>query len=650
VIWGRRRDPHAPFLELLSRQLDEPLRLDESWQLSVHLSRCERCRAAEREYRDQRRALRALSPRPAPRDMWARTSAALDREMARPWRAARHENPARTRRATGRRRAATYGGAVPLAATLAAAGAVAALTITQLPIFERAEPTRLRSTPFAVPGQSVAFVGAGPDGFSIYSANVDHVCPIAASDCEGHSAAPSMIRLPSAIEPSRLALSPTGRQLAVSGRDADRDAVFAIVTMPERPPADGPRPTAPGDSTRTPPPVATPRPPSGPTLEPEVSPAATPGLIVQAILEDAVGVGAPAAWSSDGQMLAFSAMPSDGSRGPDLFIWRPGDLRAARLTSDQGTYFASWSGGRIVASRVTVNESGLPEVTTWVIDPVSGDERAVDSPAMWLPQVNAPGTHAIAWQGSLAWRANTVTPEVGGLYLVEWAAVDPFAPAVPPRPTGEPQPGDPGQTTAPSLDASPRPGDEPVEPTAEAEPSLAPTGTPLLLTLPPRDGVDPTQAVPTTPAPETTPSQPTAEPPRAAPTARATPSSADDVIVQALLPGRDPVQSPVRDWEVRWSPDGALVGFWIADAPGSSWGQLLVVPLDPELGRLALDDALLPATLARRSFSVGTDRVAWVAPVEHSPDGELRVTAWGPDGFGVMRLPAPEVDGAVAPF
>ena len=50
------------------------------------------------------------------------------------------------------------------------------------------------------------------------------------------------------------------------------------------------------------------------TVAPPVSGgSAEPGTTVLSILEDVHSAGAPPAWSRDGEVLAFSAMPTDGS-------------------------------------------------------------------------------------------------------------------------------------------------------------------------------------------------------------------------------------------------------------------------------------------------------------------------------------------------
>src|SRR5262245_4332986 len=70
---------------LTSRQMIEALEADESGWLANHLDDCAECRQDREAYladRDLLRALRDTTPEP-PRDLWARTSAALDQEAAR---------------------------------------------------------------------------------------------------------------------------------------------------------------------------------------------------------------------------------------------------------------------------------------------------------------------------------------------------------------------------------------------------------------------------------------------------------------------------------------------------------------------------------------------------------------------------------------
>src|SRR5215203_6016104 len=78
-----RLDPHARYRELLAARLDRQLSRAENRILLNHLKACQSCQQAEREYRDQGALLRALPVKAPPRDMWARTSTALDHEVTR---------------------------------------------------------------------------------------------------------------------------------------------------------------------------------------------------------------------------------------------------------------------------------------------------------------------------------------------------------------------------------------------------------------------------------------------------------------------------------------------------------------------------------------------------------------------------------------
>ncbi|MDQ3643573.1 MAG: hypothetical protein M3450_19420 [Actinomycetota bacterium] len=271
--------------------------------------------------------------------------------------------------------------------------------------------------------------------------------------------------------------------------------------------------------------------------------------------------GAPPAWSTNGQVLAFSAMPADGSHGPDVYVWRPGDGEARAITSDHASYFASWSGRRIVASRVnqTLGKSDSADVLTIVIDPVSLEERRVRGPKMWLPVVDPDRAYAVAWHGRLDLTDALPTVVEGALYIVDWVAMDPFGTA---------------------------------------------------------DDTDP---------------------------------SARDALM-AIDPVRDPAANPVIDWNVRWSANGLVVGIWESEAPGAAWGKLRLLAFDPAAGELSSDEPLLKPILAKRGFTLGVDRVAWVAPSEDGTEGELRVRTWGVDGVGDLHIETLNLEELVPSF
>ncbi|HWH23497.1 MAG TPA: zf-HC2 domain-containing protein [Candidatus Limnocylindria bacterium] len=710
---GPRRageETHQRARELISQSLDARLPPVQRRELAAHLAACPPCRSVERDYRSQQQALRRLPERIPPRDLWARTSVALDQQAARAPRTRDSDGDATYPSTTATRRTA-------LRSAIAVAGMTLAIGIWQLPpVTERRPDATPRAMPVSIPAQSLALIASTEAGFAIYRTNVSQVCPAAAPDCLSESRmAPALFNVPAQVRPSNIAMSPSGREFAMVGhspgggprRQADvvqvlllPDALGRLLEDETPQPPDRAGETA-GPATPEPD-----RPDVIHTMKPVTSPDAGPAepdpaepdpdgadgpqrpdptddpdaLAILSILDGVLVAGAPPAWSSDGSMLAFSARPVDGSHGPDVYLWLPGTEQALPITSDHSSYFASWSGNRIVVSRATAGESpGEIAVTTLVIDPASSEERRVDGPSMWLPVVNAPGSHALAWHGTLTWAGPLVEPSEGALYVATWAGLDPFADEQEPEPTDEPQPADPSDQ--PDSPPSAEPTEEPTAPTEEAtdqgdqptdvptddqrpEPTDEPVAEATDEPLPDENDAPPSQPADEAPADETAEPAPaeTAEP-----DLEPEPVATDDAPPQSQLPvaptpyepespppaatrapahfalvpvdeGRDPRQSPVLEWQVRWSHDGLVVGYWIADAPAATWGRLEVVALDPQTGKLDRANALLGPTLARRGFSIGIERVAWVAPGEDGPDGELRIRSWGSGGAGGLRL------------
>ena len=134
-------------------------------------------------------------------------------------------------------------------------------------------------------------------------------------------------------------------------------------------------------------------------------------------------------------------MPADGSHGPDVYVWTVGDAQARAVTDDHSSFFASWSGRRIVVSRLVESRKGTANVKTVVIDPDTLEERTADIGPVWLPTVNPGRSHALVWYGDLAIAGGLPDPKSGALYMVDWTQVDPFADGAPeptPEPTDEP--------------------------------------------------------------------------------------------------------------------------------------------------------------------------------------------------------------------
>ena len=608
---ARARANHAAWRELIAARLDRPLTRSETRSLADHLRDCAACREADRDYRSQRELLRALPSRPAPRDLWPRTAAALDREVAR--------GTTRFGR-TWRRRGRKYGPSAALMATIASLGVVTGLALMQLtPPVSVAPTTALApATPFAIAQQPLAFVGSEETQLYVYQTDVGHACPANAPGCSvDEDIVRTPVNLPASVRARNLALSPSGKTLALVGRGGGHE-VIAVVMLRDGGKKPGTQaPDASNDPGESPAP--------GTTGDPLVTVTDAPPVVV-AILENVESAGAPPAWSASGEMLAFSAAPADGSHGPDVYVWSPDDEVAQPITFDHASYFASWSGENIVISRIGGGEgTDTAPLSTVVMNPATAEERPVAGPALWLPAVNPAGTQAIAWQGDLDLSSGRPVPSSGALFVIDWAQIDPFAPANEPVAT-------------PVASEPPTPTDAPptTDPTEPTTPPEGATASPDSTDAPPTD--EPV----VTPEPE--PSDQPAEPDPTAP-----PPQMPDSWVELDL-GRDTVASPVLDWQARWSLDGQVLGVWLADSVGSAWGRLAVLAVDPGTQLVQTAEPLLPATLARRGFSLGLSRVVWVGASDDNPDGELRIRTWGDDGVGGIQLEPLTLEGVVPAF
>jgi hypothetical protein len=592
------REGHAAARRLLAERMDGPLDPDSAAALGAHLTGCARCRSVDRAYQEGRRLLQALRPSVPPRDLGARVAAALDRELA-----GGRPGILRNAPAISGRLGIVAGGAI--AAVLLVAGARLLLA----PAVDHPGPgtTSARApapTPFAVTTAELALVELGDDGLAIYQTHVDQVCPATAADCQAPDGGTRrVVDLSPDLVPERVALDPLSRRMALVAEDALGADRVSVLVLPPMPDAVDLRGAGPGPDGRWPAPD---RPSSGPlggTAFPgdpaaPSEPPAGPELL--AILDGVQTVGAPPAWSPDGAILAFSAMPLDRSRGPDVYVWRPGELRAHRLTTDHRSWFASWSGDRIVLSRL-VRDGRRGVADTVLVDPQDGREQLARLTGAWLPSVDPSGRFAVAWRGTVGGGDAQVGPRSGGLALVDWTQVDPEA-------SGRPLPAEPPTAEAGSGRAG-RTG-----PVAASDPSAAPV---LAYASGPFRARSATRSV----------------------TAAALPKG--DRPARAWL---ETIESGTRatpaalDWQVHWARSGLTFGYWMADARGASWGNLTVLRVSPETGRLDRERTLLGPTLARRSFSLGEDRIAWVAPADEGADGELRVRTWGRPGEGTLRI------------
>jgi hypothetical protein len=600
---------------LMSDGLLATLEPDDAAWLGRHLDGCAECRRDWKAFRADHRLLRSLrdtSPEP-PRDLWARTSAALDRE------AQRRGTPAASRVARQQRRGGWR--ALPLGA---AASVVVLAVFIGSRLFNEGIPL-----PSVAPGTNVAVLPTpAPTGLDLPPADpvaifretangswelvykdVREVCPRSHRSCvpePSNDGEAQPIDLGEA--PSQIALA-EGR-LAIASDPTEGDPGRVLV-VPVAGPGETPEPVV------TDPPAS---PPSGgeSPSPPTATPAPTPSGAI-AIATDVRVIG-DVAYSADGRWLAFSAEPADGSTGPDLYLWSPGQAIATAVTSDHQTYFSSWHGGAVLASRVEIpgeptapeasgdpaatakpdetakpgrgnqgggkpgaseaptaaptatagvpDSSGQPDGSgdpsvegrpiSFLLDPDTLERTDLTRSDVWLPVLDPTGQFVVYWSGTLRGDdARTWALGTGELVLDRWLTGD----------------REPGASAAPAS-RGPSASDEPA-PTA---PPVGPAGS---------------QAI--------------------------------------VVPGAQ------ATFEARFSPSGERLAIWIGEALDEEVGRLHLLVLDPETGEVA-EGSPLQGEPALRRFSIDRGRLAWVTP--RGQDGResiVQVLGWKGDEFGEIE-------------
>jgi hypothetical protein len=459
----RRRASHSVVTHdrarsLAAARLDGPLEPAQATWLDEHLSTCETCRSIAAAYEADRLSLRALRDRQPvpPRDLWARTAAAIERESAR---------GGRGRRSAARRWSTPALGmlspvaviVVVLGATIMTGGFTKAPTIAVVPlatpvgIANGSAATTPGATPIAVGAGSVGWVGTSADGALAYNVTrVSEVCPADRQpDCApvaDRNSQPVTI----AITPKSISQSPIRNQAVVVGTDGrGRDSVVVIALPtagPTATPSPAIAPTAP-PPTQTPAtsePPATPSPSVEPshvattptplptstasvepfaTPSPSTTPTVTPVPTVAAalaIVSNVKVVGESAAYSPDGTWFAFTARPSNDSAGPDIYLWHVGDALARPITTDHSSVFASWAGTVLIGSRPepAAATSGQIAPRSFFVDPLSGAQTLISGTA-WRPTVDPTNHWAVTWDGTVTLGQDglTMVPATGSLVI-----------------------------------------------------------------------------------------------------------------------------------------------------------------------------------------------------------------------------------------
>lgn len=574
---------HRRARDLSALAVDEPLHPAAAAWLTGHLAGCASCRAIAADYADQRRLLRSLrdiAP-PPPRDLWARTAAAIEREAA----------PGRGRalRLAWPRRLPV----APIAGLLVVAIAIGAGLLNGVNLFPARESTTKGDgvpvpTPIAMTAGEVQFVTRAPDGsLELSTRRYAEVCPVGADAC-GTSAATDTTPLSANLGDMGsfdAVISPSQDHIVVMDKGSVNGGVYVVPVRPAATPIPDVTPTPVSTMTplpATPTPTATPGPsatPAGPAT-PTATPA-TPSLIVtptptataspatsagasgspsvtpsppdvqssppevspspevavtpapDGTLEIASGVivvGGASGYSADGSRFAFSARPVDGSTGPDVYVWQITDTVAHAVTTDHASLFSSWLGDQLLVSRVVDGSA-----STTLIDPATASEQPVPADGAWRPTVAPDGQSGVWWDGQLTPTEDgfSWTPGEGRLVLGSWP-----------------------------------------------------------------EGKD----------------------------------------IQVLATGA------LTDWQVKWDESGTVLALWVSDGTTGQAGRLTLYAMHGQSGRVNLAKPLLADAPAFEGFSLRSGRLVWSAPVPgvggaDSEDTTVEVLAWSGDAIGHLALP-----------
>jgi hypothetical protein len=624
---GRHRrsqddDVHARARRLASERVDEPLAEADATWLESHLATCAGCVDVTGAYEAQRAALRGLAMPEPPRDLWARTRAAIEAETASaaPRRSARRSFVPLGALSGALVVAVVVGASLLSTPVVAPSPSAPPSPVSPLP---SSEP---QATPIAVAAGEVGWLARRDDGtYALAYAPIDQVCQTEIRpDCPPIDARMTGTLTLTAV-PRAVVRSPTQDQLVVvdaSTRDTG-GAVYVVAVpgpgatpspSPEPSPSVEPSPSTPASPEPTPvpspspsgspvlspspeptaSPVPSPLPSPGspepsvaptvqPTVEPttsaEPSPSADPSGVV-AIADGVIVVGEAAAYSPDGHWFAFSARPADGSHGPDIYLWQVGDAAARPVTDDGRSFFSAWVGGRILGSRAVpaADPTASPSPTHAPSGSPSTEPSAVAgaSPDVSPAPVSAESVSFL------------LDPESGYAQMLPGAGI--WRPVV--DPTGSFAVYWEGSIVADATGVDWLPGE----------------GRLVVAAWDDDAGLPPPQA-PSLGSPE--PSIVGASP---------SPVVSRPVTVAT---------GAIGEWDVQWDETGALFAVWVASAGDPNIGALSLHTVDRATGALDPDGPILSDVPALAGFSIGDGRLAWATPPGQDGQGSrLAVLAW----------------------
>jgi hypothetical protein len=643
---------HEKARMLASEAIDVELTPADATWLAEHQGGCEECARVADEYRALHDELRAL-PRPEPpRDLWPRTSAALDRV-----------DRARTRgHAFGWRLSLSgnrslLGSAVAVGITVVVVGLS---LLSQGPIVNQGQSPSatgqiaavspssgsVAQAPLAVMDGTSYWVAPENGGYQIRGGSA--TCTGMAESCAVTSSNGTVLGSIASKSAVSVVIAPDASQAAVWTSDKivilplaqSAPQTVSIDLLTPRPTAASPSPAVatnlptPGASSAVEPsatpatpgassavePSATPATPAGPaeTQAAAASQSASPVNSISrptAILDGYQIVGRAPEFSADGLWVAFSARPADLSSGSDVYVWRAGWDRAVAVTTSHADLFAGWFGAQILISEFSTVQPGTDGTAVPTAQPGSSGAPASDVPATAGPGAGS-GADVVAISyvyDPLTGSASRIdrpmllpVADPTGRYLVYWSGTLQFNQSTGLWGPGE---GDLYFDAWSDIQLVPTQMGGGAVPTPTPGPSVSPTepgqGSPS-----PIDTASPAAATDGGQSPDVAGS---GGPPTAGPGAAGLPQ---------LLPVT-PTPDTVESWVVQWDDTGQYVAIWVANPGATDAGTVTLLNVVPGAQMVNTGGALLSKP-AQSNIQFDADNFVYTSP--------------GPGGTGTTYL------------
>jgi hypothetical protein len=625
----RAERAHEKARMLASEAIDAELEPADATWLADHLGRCDDCAAVAAEYRALHDELRALPLPEPPRDLWARTAAALD-----------EVDGSAARRASRTGVGGRWLGSLnwtrsSLASVMAVALVVVVVGLSlfsQGPLFAPAPVATSTSNvavasaapasaqaPVAVEGGNSIWVASGNGVYEIKSGTT--VCTGSPDSCAVSNGSGTVLGSVTSNSTVSVVIGPKATRAAVWNANkvvilplaTSRPATVAIDQLTPRPTGSQPTPSTaspattasagPSDnSNATQPPATVTAPPTAPAAA-----AAQP----TAILDGFHVVGRAPEFSADGQWVAFSARQVGAGSGSDVFVWHVGWERAQAITAGHSDLFAGWLGRRMLITEFAVSRpaptataappeqtaapSSAPSATTaaaapaalplpagpavtvatsYVYDPTTHGVQRIDR-QMLMPVADPMGRYIVYWSGTVRFdpASGLWLPGQGDFYFDVWANLHPVAGAL----------------------------DSGIAPAPTPQPTAAPTDTPA--------PSGPTDSA----APSTSTDAPSADP-IAPPTTRPSPPSAGQAALPQIL-ALSSRPGTLASWSVRWDGTGQYMAIWVANPGSADIGHVTLFNVIPGQNLLNVDGVLL-STSARSNIQFDNAQFVYTSPAQ----------------------------------